>query len=117
MTPIGLRVEPLFDRIALVHETPHEALVIELEIADAEVLLDELARYQGGESEGGRTGRLRACPPTWSVELGVFCNALRVPPDHCPAGAAFISASTRHSDATGVISCRHAESVRQPARR
>lgn len=42
VTHTVLRVEPLHDRIALVHETADEARVMELAIAEAEVLVDAL---------------------------------------------------------------------------
>ncbi|MGI4939981.1 MAG: hypothetical protein ACRYHQ_05365 [Janthinobacterium lividum] len=61
MTPATLRAEALFDRVALIHDTPEEAVVVELEIADAEVLLGELTRalWQARRAVAGGVG-LRA---------------------------------------------------------
>lgn len=44
MTPATLRAEALFDRVAIIHDLPDEALVTELEIADAMAFLRELSR-------------------------------------------------------------------------
>jgi len=44
VTPTVVRVEPLHDRVALVHETANEVRVMELAVAEAEVLMRELAR-------------------------------------------------------------------------